>query len=91
MRLRTFVRLAGIALVVEAIREELSKDPLDREWHGRIGGVVPYDFRVPTVDRIRDAYWNPDDEHLFTDTVFGVGWAVNLAHVNEMVRERAAA
>ncbi len=41
-------------------------------------GTVPYDFRPPTWERIRDAYWNPDSDRLFSDRVFGVGWAVNL-------------
>jgi len=40
--------------------------------------VVPYDFRPPTWQRIRDAYWNPESDVLFSDRVFGVGWAVNL-------------
>jgi hypothetical protein len=30
------------------------------------------------LERIRDAYWNPASDRLFSDRVFGVGWAVNL-------------
>jgi hypothetical protein len=41
-------------------------------------GVVPYDFRPPTWERIRSAYWNPESDSLFSDRVFGVGWAINL-------------
>ncbi len=40
-------------------------------------GLV-YDFRPPTWERIRDAYWNPESDQLFSDRVFGVGWAINL-------------
>jgi hypothetical protein len=56
----------------------MSKPESERTWHGKVMGIVPYDFRPPTWSRIRRAYWNPDDPRLFTDRVFGVGWAVNL-------------
>lgn len=43
-----------------------------------MAGVVPYDFRPPTLDRFRAAWWNPDDPRVFTPRDLGVGWAVNL-------------
>jgi len=61
-----------------AIYQELRKPDAERTWHGKVAGVVPYDFRVPTLDRLRTAYWDPDTDQVFTDRVFGVGWAVNL-------------
>jgi hypothetical protein len=61
-----------------AIYQELKKPAEERTWHGKVAGVVPYDFRIPTIDRVREAYWNPDSEVLFTEKVVGVGWAVNL-------------
>ena len=61
-----------------AIYQELRKPDAERTWHGKVAGVVPYDFRVPTIDRLRAAYWDPDTDQVFTDRVFGVGWAVNL-------------
>jgi hypothetical protein len=76
--MRRLVRLAAIALVVGAVATELSKPEAERTWHGRVIGVVPYDFRPPTWERIRDAYWNPASDSLFSDRVFGVGWAINL-------------
>ena len=48
---------------------------------------VPYDFRVPTVDRIKDRFWNEDDERIFMPSVFGVGWSLNLFQVVEKFRE----
>jgi hypothetical protein len=42
---------------------------------------VPYEFRAPTIERLRQAYWAPDDPHVFTDTAFGVGWSVNLGRL----------
>lgn len=77
-RVKTLVRLTVVALVVAAVATELSKPEEERTWHGKVGGVVPYDFRLPTWERIRSAYWNPDSDRLFNDRVFGVGWAVNL-------------
>jgi hypothetical protein len=77
-RARRLARFTAFGLVVAALATELSKPDAERTWEGRVFGVVPYDFRPPTWRRIRDAYWNPDSEHLFSDRVFGVGWAVNL-------------
>src|SRR5438552_8307455 len=42
---------------------------------------------APTWKRIRDAYWNPESDRLFTDRVFGVGWAVNLHRAKTLMEE----
>jgi hypothetical protein len=76
--LRRAVRFVTFALVAAAVATELAKPAPERTWHGRVFGMVPYDFRLPTWERIRSAYWNPESESLFSDRVFGVGWAVNL-------------
>ena len=86
-RLRRIVKLAGFGLMVAAISQEMSKPESEREWHGKVFAVVPYDFRPPTWERIRDAYWNPSDSRLFTDRVFGVGWAVNLYRAKKYLEE----
>ncbi len=39
---------------------------------------VPYDLRVPTVERIKERNWNPDDPRLFTPMAYGVGWTINF-------------
>lgn len=83
--LRRLVRLAVVGLVVAAVATELSKPEEERTWHGRVGGVVPYDFRPPTWERIRSAYWNPNSERLFSDRVFGVGWAMNLYQAKRLL------
>lgn len=49
---------------------------------GRFLGM-PYDFRVPTVDRFRDRFWNEDDDRIFTPMVFGVGWSINFCRLVE--------
>jgi Family of unknown function (DUF5808) len=42
---------------------------------------VPYDWRRPTVARVKSRWWNPDDSRLFTPKAFGAGWDVNLARL----------
>jgi len=49
--------------------------------HGVVLGVVPYDFRVPTVERTRAHTWNPESTRVLTPTTFGVGWSVNLGRL----------
>jgi hypothetical protein len=77
-RLRRLAGLIGVGLTVAAISQEMAKPESERTWHGKVLGIVPYDFRPPTWERIRRAYWNTEDDRLFTDRVFGVGWAINL-------------
>lgn len=72
------VRTAVIGSIAAALYVELRKPAEERTWHGRLLGVVPYDFRVPTLERVRDAYWNPRSPKLFTDRPLGVGWSVNI-------------
>jgi len=61
-----------------ALYQELRKPDAERTWHGKVGGIVPYDFRLPTIERLRTAYWDPSSDTIFTERVFGVGWAVNI-------------
>ncbi len=89
MKLSRLIRLIGFALVAAAVTQELQKPREEREWHGKVAGFVPYDFRVPTLERIREAYWNPDDPRIFTDKVLGVGWAINFAAVVKRIQEVA--
>jgi hypothetical protein len=74
-------QLLGVALLAAAVATELRKLREEREWHGRVAGTVPYEFRPPTLERVRERWWNPNDERLFTEHVFGVGWSVNFARL----------
>jgi hypothetical protein len=89
--IRTFAWVA----VIGALYQELRKPPADRTWHGRVAGVVPYDFRVPTIERVRAAYWDPSSDTVFSDRVFGVGWAINIPvaarKLNETITQYAEA
>ncbi|MEN5073343.1 DUF5808 domain-containing protein [Isoptericola cucumis] len=87
--LGALIRLVTIGLVIAAVTKELQKDPDERTWHGTVG-FVPYEFRVPTVERFRERVWDPEGEHLVSPHVFGVGWTLNLGRVVALVRERFA-
>lgn len=87
MRLGRLLRAAILFLTLAAVAQELSKPEAERRWHGRVAGV-PYDFRFPTIQRFREAYWNPDDPRVFTDRVVGIGWAINFAQLIPRLQER---
>ena len=72
------IRTLAWTALAAAIYQELRKPPEARTWNGKVAGVVPYDFRIPTLDRLREAYWAPDSDQVFSERVFGVGWAVNI-------------
>jgi hypothetical protein len=86
MRLSRLLRAAVLFLTLAAVAQELNKPESERHWHGRVAGV-PYDFRFPTPKRFRDAYWNPNDDRLFTDRVVGIGWAINFAQLLQRLQE----
>lgn len=45
--------------------------------HGHFLGI-PYDWRQPTIARIKQRLWNKNDHHLLTPKVFGWGYAINF-------------
>lgn len=90
-KLKNLIKYVAIGLAVAAIVQELRKPPEDRQWHGRVAGIVPYDFRFPTLDNILDAYWNPGEPRILTDRVLGVGWAINFGRLYRLAQECCAA
>ena len=64
-------------LVVMAVREQLSLPPEERTWYGTVLGI-PYDFRLPTLERIRAAFWNKDTSDVLVPQPFGMGWTINF-------------
>lgn len=76
-------RLILAIIGVIAVIQELRKSPEMRTWHGKVAGLIPYDFRVPTVERFRDTYWNPDGPVL-SGKAWGVGWAPNFGAVTKL-------
>ncbi|HLF78716.1 MAG TPA: DUF5808 domain-containing protein [Dehalococcoidia bacterium] len=67
----------SVGLAIAAVLDQLQRPAMERTWYGAVFGV-PYDFRRPSIERMRRSWWNPDDPHLFTPRSFGVGWDVNL-------------
>ncbi len=84
------IRLLFWASLGAAVYQELRKPPEERAWHGKVGGVIPYDFRMPTLERLREAYWDPESDRIFTDKVIGVGWAVNIPVAMRKLNEIAS-
>lgn len=87
-RLSNILTIASLGAAVLAIRQELSKQPSEREWNGKVG-FIPYDFRFPTPSRIRERYWNPDDDRVLVPQLFGVGWTINVGRLVRVLRSKA--
>jgi len=64
-------------LLSAAIRDQLRRPPEERTWHGTVFGI-PYDFRFPTLDRLRDSFWNKNTPQLLLPQAFGIGWTINF-------------
>jgi len=83
-----FVRLLeamAITVTLAAVCQELEKPKEERDWHGKVG-FIPYDFRMPTLQRLKEGYWNPDSTNIFSPEVCGIGWAITLHAVLEKMR-----
>ena len=66
---RTAIMIFVIAAAVHAYRTKQSQ--------GRYYNV-PFEFRIPAIERAKKRVWNPSDRRLFTPNIFGVGWTLNL-------------
>lgn len=66
-----------LVYVAIAITQQLQRPPEERTWYGKIAGI-PYDFRIPTVERIRATFWNKDTSQVLLPQAFGIGWSINL-------------
>jgi len=85
---RKLIKWTAIVLGVIAVAEQLQRPADERTWEGTVVGFVPYDFRMPTIERARIRWWNPDEPRLFVPQVFGVGWTINFARLAALLRER---
>ena len=86
---RDIWRLLLAIIGVIAVVQELRKPQDERTWHGKVGNLVPYDFRVPTMERLRDTYWNPEGP-ILSGKVFGVGWAPNFGALTKLVGDESS-
>ena len=78
--LKAGVVLFGVATVTYAVRSQKS--------HGTFA-KVPFDFRVPSLKKLRDRLWNPDDPSFITPSAFGIGWGPNAYQLLKRVRRTA--
>ena len=49
--------------------------------HGKIFGLLPYDFRPPTLTQLRRTLPNRGDERFLVPIFFGVGRSINVRSV----------
>lgn len=80
---RDLWRLVLVVVGAIAIIQELRKPAAERTWTGKVG-VFPYDFRKPSADRFREAYWNPGGP-ILSSRPLGVGWTVNFGAVKDYI------
>ena len=80
------LQATAVTITLVAICQQLEKPEEEREWYGKVAGFIPYDFRLPTSERLKEAYWNPYDSRIFTPDVFGIGWAINFYALLERLR-----
>ena len=80
LALRSLWLLVLAAAMIDAVR--------NNRRHGEVLGFVPYDFRLPTVDRARRRTWNPGSSRVLAPATFGVGWTVNFARVARLTHLR---
>ncbi len=80
------LQVTVVALTVAAVFQELEKPKEARKWHGKVASIFPYDFRIPTIARLKESYWNPYESRVFNSPLFGIGWAVNFYALLENLR-----
>ncbi|WP_332642513.1 hypothetical protein [Aeromicrobium sp.] len=76
----------GLTLLGAAIAQQLRRPKAERDWHGTVMGFVPYDLRRPTLARVKDSLWAPEDSRMFLPRAFGVGWSPNLVRIVHVLR-----
>jgi hypothetical protein len=79
------VEATVVTVTLAAVCQELEKPREERHWHGKLG-FIPYDFRLPTIGRIKERCWNPDRDRIFSRTFLGIGWTINLYTLLERMR-----
>ncbi len=82
------IAVAGaVGFTAAVIARELRRPAAERQWHGRLAGV-PYDLRPPTLERVRRAWWSPDDPRILMPRAVGIGWDVNVGRLVALARRR---
>ena len=88
--LSRLVSMVALAMLISALGREFSKPAAERTGQGKVWQFVPYDFRMPTWERLQQRLWAPDKPGLLSPNVFGVGWTINLGRVYAVLRSELA-
>ena len=83
------LKLIALVLTVAAIVKELRLPKDQRTWNGLLAGLVPYDFRRPSIERLRDTFWDPNGK-IIVGRPFGIGWTINAGAVVAKLRGSSA-
>lgn len=76
-----FTAMVVAGIIIEEIKKE---DGIER-WKGKSLGFVPYDLRPPALSKIKENYWDPTSNEVFSGKVSGIGWAVNFAALRNLL------
>jgi hypothetical protein len=79
------IEAAAVTVTLAAVCQEMEKPREERCWHGRVG-FIPYDFRLPTIARVRELWWNADNSRIIALPVWGIGWGINFYALLERMR-----
>jgi len=89
MNIKWLIRMlqaTAITVTMAAVCQELEKPKEERKWYGQVVGFIPYDFRLPTIERLKESYWNQYESRVFSPEVSGVGWAINFHALLEKIK-----
>ena len=76
---------ATVAYIGIALSQQLRKPKQERTWQGTIAGI-PYDFKLPSAERIQEAYWNEQSKAILQPKPLGIGWTINLYPLAQRLR-----
>ena len=79
------LKLFTAMVVVGIIVEEIKKDDEAERWKGKSLGFVPYDLRPPALSKIKESYWDPTNDELFSGKRGFIGWAINFAALRKIL------
>jgi len=77
MKPRALISALFAVLVISALIEQLRRPKEERTWQGSVLGV-PYDFRLPTLEKLRNTFWNEKTSQILVPQAFGMGWSINF-------------
>lgn len=80
MRIAKIVKFLAAAFFAATVTYAIKT----KQSHGKFVGV-PFEFRFPTMHRIKKRMWNRDDPRLFTERPFGVGWTINFHEAGKRI------